>query len=349
MEKIVEAFGFNQSNYSVEKIENGLINHTWKLKSENKAFILQKINHHIFKNPGNIAKNISMIGNYLSKHSPSYLFISSIGAKSGKNYFQDTDGYFYRLMPFVMKSHTITTVENIHQAYEAARQFGKFSRQLSDFDTSKLFITLPDFHNLTLRFEQFKIAYKTASTDCLKSCEEYIRLAFKYQSIANQYSDIINKSNIPKRVIHHDTKISNVLFDKEDNGICVIDLDTVMPGYFFSDLGDMMRTYLCPVSEEEEDLSKINIRLDMFESIVKGYCSEMGDVLTPEEKSLFTYSGKFMIYMQAIRFLTDFLNGDTYYTTTYPGQNLIRAENQFCLLEKYIAQESILTEISASY
>jgi thiamine kinase-like enzyme len=146
-------------------------------------------------------------------------------------------------------------------------------------------------------------------------------------------------------VTHHDTKISNVLFDDQDNGLCVIDLDTVMPGYFISDVGDMMRTYLSPVNEEEKDLSKIIIRNEYFKAITDGYLSEMSAELTEKEKEHFVYAGKFMIYMQALRFITDHLNNDHYYGAAYEGHNFVRANNQAVLLQKLSEKED---ELSAS-
>ena len=146
------------------------------------------------------------------------------------------------------------------------------------------------------------------------------------------------------RVTHHDTKISNVLFNQEDKGLCVIDLDTVMPGYFISDVGDMIRTYLSPANEEEKDFSKIEIREEYFSAIWKGYMSEMNDELSTEEKNHFIYAGKFMIYMQAIRFLTDHLNNDIYYGAKYPGHNLVRAGNQAVLLQRLLEKEALLSD-----
>jgi hypothetical protein len=144
---------------------------------------------------------------------------------------------------------------------------------------------------------------------------------------------------LPLRVIHHDTKIGNILFDQNKNGLCVIDLDTVMPGYFLSDTGDMLRTYLCSANEEETDLSKIRISEVNFYAVYGGYLSAMKPIFTEAEKSYFIYSGKYMIYMQALRFLADFLNGDIYYHATYPGQNLVRAQNQLTLLDAFISFE----------
>ncbi len=147
------------------------------------------------------------------------------------------------------------------------------------------------------------------------------------------------------RVMHHDTKISNVLFNAENKGACVIDLDTVMPGYFISDVGDMMRTYLSPVTEEESDFDKIKVRDEYFKAIADGYLNKMRDKLSETEKAHFVYAGKFLIYMQAIRFLTDYLNNDAYYGSKYEGHNLMRAKNQIVLLQRFIEKEQVFNRI----
>ena len=183
------------------------------------------------------------------------------------------------------------------------------------------------------------------NADRIIEADALIQQVMNNQSIVEQYQQIKINPECKLRVTHHDTKISNVLFDKDGKGLCVIDLDTVMPGYFISDVGDMMRTYLSPVSEEEADFSKIEIRADIFEAIVRGYYSEMKTDLTASEKELFFYAGKFMIYMQAIRFLTDYLNDDVYYGARYQKHNFIRASNQLVLLEKLIAHENELVPL----
>ena len=346
---ILNTFGVQSGTYISEKLNSGLINHTWKISSEGREYILQQINKNVFKSPGDIVKNIRALDSFLAENSPDYLFVSFLPSSSGEYIVQDGSEEFYRLMPFVKNSKTLTVVTTKQEAYEAALQFGKFTSLLSNFEIAKLSYTLPDFHNLTLRFEQFKQAYRNATTERLNEAESAIKDAFNHQEIVQTYKSIVTDSLIPLRVIHHDTKISNVLFNKDHLGICVIDLDTVMPGYFFSDVGDMLRTYLSPANEEEKDFSKISIREDFFQAIIEGYCTEMASVLTQAEKELFIYSGKFMIYMQAIRFLTDFLNGDIYYSHSYPKHNLKRAQNQFVLLKRYIAAEETFSKIILTF
>ena len=244
----------------------------------------------------------------------------------------EAGGDYYRMFPFIVNSHTVDVVEEPQQAYEAAMQFGRFTKLLSALDASVLKITLPDFHNLTLRYRQFEKALEAANAERIMQSKDLIAIIKQNKRIADEYE--ICKTKLKIRCTHHDTKISNVLFDELHHGLCVIDLDTVMPGYFISDVGDMMRTYLCPVSEEESDFSKIIVRKEFYKAIESGYLSEMGEELSAFEKQYFHYAGEFMIYMQAIRFLTDHLNGDVYYGAKYEGHNFVRAGNQITLLQR---------------
>ena len=332
---ILRQYGLNDGEYTVQQFHSGLINKTWKVSTAGGNYILQRINNHVFKQPEDIDQNLLKLKNYLNSYFPKYLFVAPLAASDGTTMVQTDDGDF-RLFPFVEGSQTIDFVRSSGEAFEAARQFGKFSKILSGFDAGKLAYTLPDFHNLSLRFTQFLDACTHASPERLQKAAGAITFIKENDHIVRMYDLIRNDESIPHRVIHHDTKISNVLFDIENKGMCVIDLDTVMPGYFFSDTGDMMRTYLSHANEEEIDFSKIDIRADFFKAIYNGYLSEMGPHLTETEKELFIYSGEFIIYMQAIRFLTDYLNGDIYYGAKYPEHNFNRAMNQITLLKQYI-------------
>jgi hypothetical protein len=344
---ILKKFGLSADGYRPQRFGSGLINRTWKVTDPEgeDAYILQQINKNIFKSPEDITDNISKIGAYLAKHYPDYLFASALPTVNDDYAINHNDGEYYRLTPFVKNSITINTVQTRDEAFEAARQFARFTYLLADFDTADLHYTLVGFHHLTTRFSQFQQAVKTSTRQRLINAVDAIDMARRHKNIADIHEMIITENPIPLRVVHHDTKISNILYDTNHKGLCVIDLDTVMPGYFISDVGDMMRTYLSPVSEEEQDLSKIEVREDFFAAIVEGYFMEMGGILTDTEKSLFVYSGKFMIYMQAIRFLTDYLNNDIYYGASYPDHNLIRALNQFTLLTKYLQCEQTFQEI----
>ena len=341
LEKILSVYGLNPEKIKITPFGDGLINHTWKVSGNTGNYIFQKVNTSVFKHPQAIDENISGIKTYLSGRFPDYLFISPVKASTSDSLYQD-NGAYYRLFPFVEGSHSLNYLENEDEAYEAARQFGKFSRLLSGFDTKQLNITIPDFHNLSLRYEQFVSACSLASAGRLKQASDHINFVNQHKEIVDTYVSISQNAEIPLRVIHHDTKINNVLFDDHKKGMCVIDLDTVMPGYFISDVGDMMRTYLSEASEEETDLSKIKIRKEFYQAIFNGYMKEMNEVLTDAEKQYFTYAGKFIIYMQAIRFLTDYLENDKYYGAKYEGHNLNRAINQITLLKEYLKLEDEL-------
>jgi len=337
LNQILEKFGINALNYQIEEFGAGLINSTWKISGE-KNYILQRINTDVFKLPEVIAENLSKLQSYLNAKYPDYLFVAPLAALDGSSLVVNEDGIF-RLFPFIDNSISINSVDSYKQAYEAAKQFGKFTFLLKDFDASLLGETIPAFHDLTLRYNEFENARLNTTAARAEQAKWAIDEISKHKDILSTYDELKNSGKLPARVIHHDAKINNILFDSDWNGICLIDLDTVMPGYFISDVGDMLRTYLSPASEDETDLSKIVIDKHCFDAIYSGYLSEMGTELTAFEKEHFVYAGKFMIYMQAIRFLADYLSGDVYYYTSYAGQNLNRANNQLTLLNQLIKLE----------
>ncbi|MBB2147012.1 phosphotransferase [Pedobacter sp. LMG 31464] len=345
--EIIEAYGFTADNISLQQIGSGHINLTYLLSSlkDDKKYILQNINTEVFKDPFAIANNIKAVADYLKEHNPDYLFPAPVTTLNGDAMAHHNDEY-WRLLPFVADTIAFDTLSEPKQAYEAAKQFGKFSRLLNQFDTSVLNDTIPGFHDLAWRYEQFTFALSKTSASLKASANHEIETALHHHFIVDYYHSYEHSKDFPNRVMHHDTKISNVLLNATTNiGVCVIDLDTLMPGKFISDLGDMMRTYLCAFSENETDLNKIKIRLPYFEATVKGYLSEMKDILTPTEKELILFSGRYMVYMQALRFLTDYLSGSIYYPITYPTQNLDRAKNQFKLLSELSENEKILQDI----
>lgn len=345
LESVLKEFGLTPSEVTITPIQQGLINHTWKVGLNGHAFILQQVNNTVFQNPEDIAFNIEEISRYLKYQHPEYFFVSPVKTFDGNELvYKNEEGYF-RVFPFVQGSHAVNVVEAPEQAYEGAKQFGKFTAVLSSFDCAKLKITIPHFHDLSLRYEQFEEALRKRNNNRLKESATLISQLKDWSNIVMEYEKIKTLGDFKLRVTHHDSKINNVLFDENNKGLCVIDLDTVMPGYFISDVGDMMRTYLCPASEEEKDFSKIVIRKEYYKAIVEGYMSEMRDKLTDTEKKYFFYSGKFSIYMQALRFLTDYLNDDKYYGAVYPEQNLVRATNQMILLQRFIEEEPELYNI----
>ena len=343
LRKILKEFGI-ENTATVKPFGSGLINNTWIVGYKSKDFILQRINDNVFKKPLDITANIRSIDEYLEENHPDYLFATPYKTSAGDDLVIADEGYF-RLFPFIKNSHTTDVVNSTSQAFEAAQQFGRFTNLLSEFPVEKLKSTIPDFHNLSLRYDQFGSALEMGNKERIHAAADTVNFLKEQHEIVKISEQLSVNREFKKRVTHHDTKISNVLFDEDDKGLCVIDLDTVMPGYFISDFGDMMRTYLSPVSEEEKDLSKIEIREEYFKAIADGYLSEMRNELTSIEKDHFVYAGKFMVYMQALRFLTDHLTNDIYYGAKYDGQNFIRAKNQVALLQKIIEKEKLLQEM----
>ena len=341
---ILHAYGIHTDSL-IEPLTSGLINRTWKVTDGSNQFILQQINVQVFKKPYALAENIRWIDQYLKEHSPQYLFVSPVPTIYNEDLFHAKDEGYFRLFPFIKESHTVDVVVTPEQAFEAAYQFGKFTKFLSGFDATKLHITIPDFHNLTLRYHQFEEALKKGNPVRIKQSQPLSDAIKKHVTILTEYEKIKKSKNVKQRVTHHDTKISNVLFDDNGKGICIIDLDTIMPGYFISDVGDMMRTYLSPANEEEKDFDTINVREDFFRAIVQGYINAMGMELTDEERGLILYSGLFLTYMQAIRFLTDYCYNDIYYGARYEEHNYVRAGNQLQLLKMLSEKKEVLQRI----
>ena len=348
IEQVLSSYGIDHRQVIVKPHGAGLINNTWKVSGGAKDYILQKINQVVFTIPENIADNIRHIAVHLQENHPHYLFPYPEKTVNGEEMAKEADDYF-RLLPFIPDSHTLDVAHTPQQAYEAARQFGLFTRMLSGFPVQSLKTTIPGFHDLTYRYHQFEEACKKASSERLHIAANAISFIREHNDIVTRFREIPGMPGFKLRVTHHDTKISNVLFDGREKGLCVIDLDTVMPGYFISDVGDMMRTYLPSVSEEEKEFDKIDVREEYFNAILHGYLDEMAGELSEVEMNHFVYAGKFMIYMQAVRFLADYLNNDIYYGASYELHNYNRAVNQVALLQRLIDKEEEFAQLQANF
>ena len=334
MQEIFSLYGWKVDSYA--PIQQGLINSTYSIQTNKGAYILQCINHSVFKNPSAIDDNINAISSYLQINYPSYLFTHLVPRLNGNTLVQWEGGY-YRAFHKI-EGYALSVLDNENQVEQAAMQFAGFTSILKNFEASQLKDSLPDFHNLNLRYHQFSEAIVKGNAQRITETKEAISFLAAHKNYVDIYSAFIHHAEVKKRVTHHDTKISNVLFQKNngiEKAICVIDLDTVMAGYFISDVGDMCRTCLCKVSEEEKDLNKVVVDAAKWKALEKGYLHFMQDELSSFERDHFFYGGQFMIYMQALRFLTDHLNNDIYYGAKYEGQNLVRTLNQIRLLEQY--------------
>lgn len=340
LQQVLKAYGFAPENCTLIKTGTGLINHTFLLSFNDRKYIVQEMNIDVFRSPELIDENISAIGKYLHINFQDYFFPMPLKSISGKTQIQ-VGNRFFRLFDYVHDSVTFTVVHQPGIAFEAAKQFGRFTKLLKDFPVNTLHETIPDFHNLALRQLQYIQALQEASAERLEQAKDLIAAIKTFEWITESFKKNMQHKTFRKRVTHHDTKISNILFDKNHKGICVIDLDTIMPGYYISDVGDMMRTYLSPAGEEERAIESIEVRDEYFEAIADGYLSEMQEELSVEEIAAFYFSGQFMIYMQALRFLADYLNGDIYYSVKDPLHNFYRAANQIQLLKLYAGKKEL--------
>ena len=333
IEGVLPQFGLEASRFSVERIGSGHINRTYYLRNK-PGYILQSVNIHVFQNPEAVAGNIRLAADYLKEKHPDYLFLAPIPTVAGLSYAYNEQRHPWRLFPYFENSCTINEAARPQQAYEAARAFGQLASNLSGCSLASFQYTIPQFHHLELRYRQFQEALANASVERKDAAEAQVNLAIHHHFLVERYQELISSGELVLRIFHNDTKINNVLFDTAtENTLAVIDLDTLMPGYFIYDLGDLIRTLVSPVSEEEKDISAIRFRADFYDAVVSGYLSAMKTQLTHNELHHISFAGPMMTYIMALRFLADYLRGDTYYHIKYPTQNLVRATNQLKLLE----------------
>ncbi|MEO5684553.1 MAG: phosphotransferase [Chitinophagaceae bacterium] len=330
------AVQFGKGTPTIIPLGNGLINRTYKVDfTDSHPIVLQCINQSTFPQPENIINNYRLIQDYAVKTGGNKIS-SLLPTSHGKYYWIDAEGNFWRATEFIGNSYASAIPENTGQVFTAAKSFAAFTQSLNGLKAEELAIIIPNFHNLAFRYKQFEDTVKKAhisrllkSTHVISEIRDRITLVDFYNEIEN------NESDYPTRIMHHDCKISNILFDASTRAvICPVDLDTVMPGKYFSDIGDMIRTMACTEEENSTAWELIDVKADYYTAIINGYTEGMGKDLTAAEKQHIHQPGLLLTYMQCLRFVTDFLNNDIYYKTTYPEQNLNRALNQLILLEK---------------
>lgn len=342
--EVINAFAEPAQEYTIEQLGNGLINHTFKITGtkSGKSLLVQQINKNVFKNPVDVQQNYIRLSQYRNG-ARKIFFPNPIQSKNSETLFIDKNHNYWRAVEFLEDTETLDVPNNENQAYATAKTFGQLTAFLSSFNADELHIVIPDFHNLSFRYKQFEDSLVAAKEERLKKAAILIHEVKSREKYKIFYDHITKSANFPKRVMHHDAKIANVLFDKKTgNVICAIDFDTTMPGYFFSDLGDMIRSMTCSSNENNTDFKSLHIRKNYYKAIVKGYLEVMDEYLTAEEKKYIHCSGLIMFYMQALRFLADYLNNDTYYQISYAEQNYDRSLNQITLLkdlEQFLLEE----------
>lgn len=335
IEKAAAQYGIGQPK--IDNLGEGIIHRTYKVEySDGREVVLQCLNQNTFPQPENIINNYRLILDYMERSATVKVMLPPLlKTLHGKYYWVDEFGNFWRATAFIFNSYSVDAAGDPRQAYLAAQCFGNFTRSLGAMDVEELSSVIARFHDLSLRYRQFEDAVaKGMMKRLLRATHVIAELRQRYHYV-EFYKNIILHDSFPRRVMHHDCKVSNVLFDNVTHEpICPVDLDTVMPGYYFSDLGDMIRTMTCTLSENETAWEKIGVNPNLYRSVMEGYLQGMGSVLTPVELEHIHHSGLIMTYMQALRFVADYLNNDIYYKTTYQEQNLNRALNQLILLER---------------
>jgi serine/threonine protein kinase len=322
---------------------SGHINKTYKVILDanlNQAYVLQQINHLVFKDVSGVQENISRVTchiqhriNAIKGSDAPREVIRLIPTRNNLLYFVDKAGKYWRLYNFIDGSRCFQKAPSTDIAMEAGKAFGRFQKYLSDLKGEPLHETIPDFHAVHRRLETFEQALIGDSKNRIRESEPEIAFIREHSKGMKKFIDDAYRNKIPVRITHNDTKLNNILFDENNKAICVIDLDTVMPGFVFYDFGDAIRTLANTADEDEPDITKVSMDMDLYKAFTKGFLSEAGSSLTPGEISGLAYSCLYMTYIIGLRFLTDFLQGDWYFNIHREKHNLERARVQFKLIK----------------
>ncbi|MBL8026803.1 MAG: aminoglycoside phosphotransferase family protein [Fibrobacteres bacterium] len=355
LKEMAEKFVIDGDVISVEPYGTGHINDTFcgtfKTAKGSTRYIHQRINHNIFKNPEGLMDNVERVTKHLRGKitarggDPLRETLTIINTKGGGNLHKGTDGTFWRTYVFVEGAKTYDKVEDLKMVYEASKAFGDFQKDLADIPGGRLVETIPDFHHTKKRFETFEQVLKADIKGRAKEVQAEVDFVLARKNDASKIVDGMASGALPERITHNDTKFNNVMIDDvTKKGICVIDLDTVMPGSPLYDFGDSVRIGTSTAVEDERDLSKVGMDIGMFERLSEGYLASAKAMLTAEEKALLAFSGKLLTFECGMRFLTDYLNGDTYFKVHRDGHNLDRCRTQFKMVSD---MEKVMNKMDA--
>ncbi|MGL4332240.1 MAG: phosphotransferase enzyme family protein [Bacteroidales bacterium] len=338
--EIALKFNIEGNIESINPLGSGLINDTYCVKTysdEHPDYVLQRINHAIFKDVDLLQNNIKVvteqITNKLKEAGETDIERKSlkiIPATDGKLYYFDGINY-WRVTVMIPHSQTFEAI-NAESSFHTGRAFGKFQSMLVDIPNGTLGETIPNFHNMESRLNDFRIAVKENKANRLESVQWLVDEIEKRAEEMCKAEVLHREGKLPKRITHCDTKVNNLLFDETGDVLCVIDLDTVMPGFVLSDFGDFIRTAGNTGAEDDQNLENVSVNMEIFKAFAKGYIESARSFLLPIEIEMLPYGAKLLTYMQTVRFLTDYLNGDTYYKIKYPEHNHVRSVAQFRLL-----------------
>jgi Ser/Thr protein kinase RdoA (MazF antagonist) len=360
LKEIYDCFITESTFLKGEPYGSGHIHDTFRietLEEEKDDYILQRLNNKIFKNIPELQDNIERVTvhlrNKLGDVPGSNIkreCLSLIPSNEGKSWITDKEGNYWRMYIFISDHHSYNLVDSPDKAYEGGKAIGRFQAMLSDMPGPPLHETIPWFHNIEKRLETFDLKISEDPVGRVDSVREEISQVHLRAEEMKIILKLGNEGKIPLRITHNDTKFNNILLDENDKALCVIDLDTVMPGYVHYDFGDAIRTATNTASEDETDLSKIRMDINLFKAYSEGYLSETGDTLNDTEKKFLAFAPKLITYTIAVRFLTDYIDGDNYFKTNHPQHNLQRARAQLKLVksmeEQYEAMRSIIGKLT---
>lgn len=352
---IVEKFNVEGTIASIRPLGNGLINDTHLVVTagENDDYVLQRINNSIFQDVDLLQHNVEAVTSHIRKKlieagedDISRKVLHFVETGEGKTYYMDGAGRYWRVSVFIPRAKTFEAVTPEY-SYYAGKAFGNFEAMLVDLPET-LGETIPDFHNMELRMRQLRDAVAQDAKGRLSEVRDIVDELESHAHEMCKAERMGREGKLPKRVCHCDTKVNNMMFDEEGRVLCVIDLDTVMPSFVFSDYGDFLRTGANFVAEDDPEIGKVGFREDIFESFTKGYLESAKSFLTPVETENLPYAVALFPYMQCVRFLTDYINGDTYYKIKYPEHNLVRTRNQLALFRCVYAKQEEMARFIAS-
>lgn len=339
--ELIEAFQFEGELLSYKPYGSGHINDTFYFEFTNDKYILQRINTDIFTKPYELMENIEGVTLFLKEKiiedggNPDRETLNIILTKDGKNVYKDSEGHYWRTYDFVDDAYSYDLVESPEDFYQSGVAFGTFQYRLADFPIEKLNFTIENFHHTPKRYQTFLKAVEQDVVGRAKYVTEEIEAIKEQAEFVNILWDLHAEGKLPLRVTHNDTKLNNVLFDKvSKQAICVVDLDTVMPGFSLDDFGDAIRFGASTALEDEKDLDKVRFDIDLFDVYIEGFLKGANGSLTDLEIDLFPEGAKMMTLECAIRFLTDYLEGDTYFKTAYDDHNLVRTRTQIKLVQE---------------
>ena len=350
---VVELFTLAGKVSGLAQLSGGHINDSYRVDAGSESYLLQRLNPHVFPDAGKVMDNVSRVTAHVAARLRAAgvadwrrRTLALVPARSGADWIRDGEGAAWRMFGFIGGTVVRERAASPADALAAGRSFGKFLRLLVDYHGAPLAETIPGFHDTAARFERLEQAVRKDARRRVAGARLEIELAMNQRQLADVLPPLLRSGAVPSRIAHNDAKLSNVLFDERTGEpLCVVDLDTVMPGSALYDFGDLVRSVTSPSLEDEEDLSQVGVRVPLFGALARGYLDAAGAVLTSVERDLLVFAGRMITLEQAVRFLTDHLEGDRYFRIARPEHNLIRARTQLRLFESLTGREEELQEI----